>query len=124
MNTAVWILQVILAIKFLSTAVTHGPGQGRQTLQTGIQRMGRGTPGLLYAIAAAMGLAAIGLVLPAAARSLGWLAPAAAAALALLELISIPLHLRCREKPNLIPSLVLLALAAFAAYARWALAPL
>ena len=39
-------------------------------------------------------------------------------------LISIALHVAGREKPNIVPGLVLVALAAFIAYGRWALVPL
>jgi hypothetical protein len=63
------------------------------------------------------------LVLPAVPGIPGWTAPAAAV-LAAMNLLSLFLHRMCREKPNLIPNLVLLAMAAFTAYGRWFLAPL
>ena len=68
--------------------------------------------------------ASIGLVLPAFINSLAWLAPLSAAGLAGLNLISLLLHLKFREKPMLFAGIILLALSAFVAYGRWILSPL
>jgi len=123
LNTFLWILQIILAVKFLSIAVTHGGRQGRPKMAAGITRMGPYARPLLYAVAAFSVAASVGLVLPAVPGIPGWTAPAAAV-LAAMNLLSLFLHRMCREKPNLIPNLVLLAMAAFTAYGRWFLAPL
>jgi hypothetical protein len=39
-------------------------------------------------------------------------------------LLSIPFHRACREKPNILPGLVLFGIAAFTAFGRLALYPL
>lgn len=39
MTTALWIIQVILGIKLLSVAYTHGLRQSQPTMQDAIQKM-------------------------------------------------------------------------------------
>ena len=51
-----------------------------------------------------------------------WLTPLAGAGLVLLMLGAMATHLRRREYPNVVPNLVLLALAGFVAYGRFATA--
>jgi hypothetical protein len=124
MNTVLWVIQVILSIKFLSVAFTHGFRRGQPLMQQGIQRMGPSTPSILSATAGVMFVGSIGLLLPAISRLPTWTAPAAAAVLAISMLVSIVLHLKCREKPVLIANIVLFVLSAFVAYGRWEIAPL
>jgi hypothetical protein len=124
MDTLLWALQIILAIKYLSIAYSHGLRQDQSKMAQGILRMGSYARPLLYLVAGFALLTGIGLVLPAAVAVPVWVAPLAAAVLAGMNLLSILLHRACREKPNIIPSLVLLLMAAFTAYGRWVLAPL
>jgi hypothetical protein len=124
MNILLWILQIILAIKFFSTAFTHGLGQGSTKMARGLERMGSYARPVLYLVAVFSMLAAAGLILPAVPGATAWTAVPAAAVLAAMNLLSLVLHRACREKHNLLPNLVLFAMAGFTAYGRWLLAPL
>lgn len=124
MNIILWVLQAALAVKFGSVAYTHGLRPLHPDMQRGRQRFGAAARPLLIVISACTFLGALGLVLPAAIGTLAWLAPPAAALLALLMLPAAGLHVACREKPKVVVSVVLFALAAFVAYGRWGIAPL
>jgi hypothetical protein len=124
MNILLWFLQVVLGIKFLSVAYSHGLRQGQEKMKEGIRRMGPFTRPLLYGIAVCTFLGGIGLLIPAAARVPTWLTPITAGLLAFMMLLSIMFHFACQEKPKIWASLILFGLAAFLAYGRWALAPL
>jgi hypothetical protein len=123
-NSILWFLQAILSIKFLSVAYSHGIRQDQSKMQQGIQKMGHWARPVLYFVAAILLLSSAGLILPAASGVHAWITPFIAAVLAGLMLLSILFHLQCREKPNILPSLILFALAAVVAYGRWILAPL
>jgi hypothetical protein len=122
-NIVLWIVQAILAIKLLTTAFTHGLRHDKPTLREAIQKYGLGAGPMLYLAALGTLLVALGLVLPGLLGA-GWLVSPMAAAAAVMLLVSIYFHIRAREKPNIIVSIILCALAAFVAYGRWALAPL
>ena len=123
MDVVLWVVQAILAIKCLSAAFTHVLA-GKASMAQAIPRLGSAGRLLAVAAGALMLLAAIGLILPGVLGAPAWLTPVTAAALAVMLGVSIPLHLKSREKPMIWVSLVLLALAAAAAYGRWVLAPL
>jgi len=124
MNIVLWVLQVVLAVKFLSVAYTHGLRPDPAKMQRGNQRFGAAARPLLIVIALAVSLCAVVLVLPAATGAAAWLAPWSAALLAVMMLAALGFHLACRENPKSVVSLVLFALAAFVAYGRWVIAPL
>jgi hypothetical protein len=124
MNVALWFLQAILAVKFATVAFTHGLRQDQATMQQGIEKMGASTRPLLSLIAAVLFLGCVGLVGPGAFGLLTWLTPYMAAVLAVIMLLSIPLHLKCREKPKVFASIILLIMSAFVAYGRWFIDPL
>ena len=44
MNTALWVLQIILAIKLISVSFTHGFRQSLPSMQEAIQKNGEGFP--------------------------------------------------------------------------------
>ncbi|MCC7353795.1 MAG: DoxX family protein [Anaerolineae bacterium] len=123
MNTLLWALQVILAVKFGSVAYSHGLRTDQAKMQQGIQRLGAVARPLLTLIALCTFLGGVGLILPGATGILTWLTPLSAAILALMMLLSVGFHLRCRESPNLVPGFVILALATFLAYGRWVIVP-
>ena len=123
MNTVLWILQIVLCLKFVSTAYTHGFRRDQAKWQQGMQRMGAAARPLLTLTAVLVLLGGVGLILPAATGILPWLTPVSAALLAVMMLVAVGLHVGCRETPNIVPGLVLFALAAFLAYGRWVLAP-
>ncbi|MBL8058461.1 MAG: DoxX family protein [Anaerolineales bacterium] len=124
MDTVLWALQIILAIKFATVAFTHGVRPDPVKMARGRQRLGAAARPLLTLIAAAVLLGGLGLILPAALGMWPWLTAWAAALLAGLMLAALGLHLACRDQPNSLVSLILFALAAFLAYGRWVLAPL
>jgi FtsH-binding integral membrane protein len=123
MNAILWIIQIILAIKLLSVAWSHGVRQDQAKMQTGIRRMGGSARPVLYAVAAGSLILGIGLIVPAAASVPTWVVPLSAGILAAGMALSILFHRACRENPNIIPSLVLLVFAAFVAYGRMILVP-
>jgi hypothetical protein len=123
MNIALWILQIVLGLKFVSVAYTHGLRPDKTKMQRGVQRLGALAWPLLTLIALCAFLGAVGLVLPAATGILTWLTPLAAALLALMMLLAVGFHVACRETLNIVVGLILFALAAFVAYGRWVIAP-
>jgi len=123
-HTVLWVLQIVLALKFGSAAYTHGLRAAKGDMQRGAQRLSALGRPLLIVSALCMFAGAVCLVLPAATGILPWLTPWAAAILALMMGVGMGLHAACREKPRIAVGLVLVALAAFVAYGRWALAPL
>lgn len=124
MDTVLWVIQAILAIKCLSSALIHGLQQGKPSVQQAAARLGRWARILLSAAAVAMLAAALGLILPGVLRVWLWLTPLSAAALGVMLLVSIPLHFKSRDKPMVFVSLVLLILSIAVAYGRWFIAPL
>ena len=123
MNTGFWIVQIALCLKCVSVAYTHGFRRDQAKWQQGMQRMGAAARPLLTLIAVLVLLGGIGLVLPAATGILTWLTPLSAAVLAVMMLVAVGLHVRCRETPNVAAGLALFAMAALLAYGRWVIAP-
>jgi uncharacterized membrane protein YphA (DoxX/SURF4 family) len=124
MNTALWILQIILCIKFVSVAFTHAFRRDKVEVQQAMQKLGAPARPLLTLAALGTFLGGVGLVLPTMSAALAWLVPWAAALLALMTLLSIGLHIASRESPKIWVSLILFVLSAIVAYGRWAIAPL
>jgi hypothetical protein len=120
MSTFLWILQVVLAVKLVTTAYSHGvrpdPAKMKGT--------GAGRRPLLALTAAALLVIAAGLILPGALGVWAWLTPWVAVAFAVLMLLATRLHDGCREQTNLVADLVLMVLAVFLTFGRWVLAPL
>ena len=123
MNIVLWALQIVLALKFVSVAYTHGFRADQTKMQRGNQRLGAVARPLLILIALCSFLGGAGLILPGALGILTWLTPLAAALLALMMLGAIKFHVTCCEKPKIAVDLVLFALAAFVAYGRWVIVP-
>ncbi|NLE75702.1 MAG: hypothetical protein GX605_02975 [Chloroflexi bacterium] len=124
MDALLWVMQAVLAAKFLVVVYTHGLRPGAAAVERGRQQLGAAARPLLALAALASALGALGLVGPAAVGALAAWVPWAAALLAGISLGSAGLHLKCQERPNSWVGLALGALAAFVAYGRWALAPL
>ena len=124
MNTVLWVIQIILSIKFVSVAYTHGIRRDKAEIQQAMRKLGAPAMPLLALAGLGTFLGGLSLVLPAASGSLGWLVPWAAALLAVMSLLSIGLHTVARQSPKIWVSLILFALAAFVAYGRWLIVPL
>jgi VIT1/CCC1 family predicted Fe2+/Mn2+ transporter len=123
-NIVLWALQIVLAIKFVSVAYSHGLRPDPVKMRRGRERFGGRARPLSAAVAICAFLGAVALVLPAAIGAAAWLTPWAAALLAVMMLGAIGFHLSCRDNPRTVVSLVLFALAAFVAYGRWTIVPL
>jgi len=122
-NTALWIIQIILGIKLITVSYTHGLRQSQPTMQEAIRKLGRSSKPLLYTIAFCTFIGTVGLTLPGVLGSSIWVTPVTALILSIMLLISILFHIKSREKPKIFVSIILFALAAFVAYGRWVLVP-
>jgi len=123
MNTALWVIQIILAIKLVSVAFTHGLRRDQQTMQEAIQKMGKSSRPVLNLDTIIILFASLGLVLPGLLKLSTPITAISAASLAVLLLVSIYFHARYRQKPNIFVSVILFALATSVAYGRWVLVP-
>jgi putative oxidoreductase len=122
MTIALRVVQALLAAFFLWAGVLHGFQYERARTQL---KWPAAVPrNVMIFIGVSEILGAIGLILPALTRILPWLTPLAALGLALIMVLAIGFHLTRREYPNIAFTVVLLALAAFVAYGRFAVAPL
>ncbi len=124
MNILLWIVQIILGIKLLTTAFTHGLQPSKPSMQESMQKLGKFSRPLHIAVAVITFLGTLGLLLPGVMGLPTWVTPRSAAVMAMLLLLSIIFHVKSREKPNIFVSVVLFAFAAFIAYGRWVLSPL
>jgi uncharacterized membrane protein YphA (DoxX/SURF4 family) len=122
MDTALWVLQILLALMFVAAGIGHatqwGSGSARMAWMLAVPKPLLTTIGILEIAGGA------GLVLPAITRIALWLTPLAAALLALVVIFAAAFHLRrVAEGSNAVANLVLAGLAAFVAYGRLVLAP-
>src|SRR5260221_5954901 len=124
MNIVLWIVQLLLGLAFRAAGYMHAFSADKAKTQPAMKWMGSVPKGLLTFIGSAEILGGIGLIVPAATGILPWLTPLAGAALAVVMLLAVGFHVTRRETPNIVTNLVLFAVAAFVAYARWFVAPL
>ena len=122
MNTAVWVVQVLLALAFGMSGVMKMT-QPRERLQTNLKWVEDFSDSSVKGIGALEFLGAIGLILPFLTGILPVLTPLAAVGLVLVMGGAIVTHLRRGEAPMTVVNLVLLALAAFVVYGRFVAAP-
>lgn len=117
METALWILQVLLAVIFLITGTTKLT-QPRQKMAAGPMRWAADVSDAQFrAIGAVEVLGAVGLILPAALGVAPLLTPLAAVGLALTMIGAIHTHVRYGESGRLAVPVLVLALALFVAVA-------
>jgi uncharacterized membrane protein YphA (DoxX/SURF4 family) len=122
MNSALWIVQVLLAAAFIFAGVTKA---FRYEYAHATLPWVKDVPrNLTTFIGVSELLGGLGLLLPALTGILPWLTPLAAAGLALVMLLAIGFHITRREWPAIGFNSVLLLLAAFVAYGRFAIMPL
>jgi uncharacterized membrane protein YphA (DoxX/SURF4 family) len=120
MNITLWVLQVLLAVAFFA----HGwlllmpPPEIAAQMNAELPRW------FWVFLGVAEVLAAIGLTLPGAARVLPWLVPSAAAGVTFVMISATIWHVARSEFSSAAITTVLLAMAAFTAYARWRIAPI
>lgn len=123
MNTAIWIVQIVLALAFGMVGIGKLT-QPREKLQEKMKWVEDFSARALKGIGALELLAAIGLVLPALTGIVPVLTPLAAAGLILTMIGAMITHIRRKEMGMLIPNIVLLLLGAFVMYGRFVSAPL
>lgn len=123
MNIFLWALQIILAIKLITAAITHGLQKSKTTMQQAAEKMGKYSRFWHVLIAILTLLAAIGLILPAWLGIYTQLVIGSAVLTAFMMLASIFFHVRFRDKPMIFVSVILFAFAIFIAYGRLFLSP-
>jgi uncharacterized membrane protein YphA (DoxX/SURF4 family) len=118
MNTALWILQILLGLFFVyhSTLLLRA---SPERSQGGMRWMVEMPSGLRLFAAVADGLAGVALILAPLVHPIAWLAPLAAAGLVALMLGAIVFHLGRREYPNIGLNAFLGVLAAVIAWGRF-----
>ena len=123
MNTALWIVQGLLALAFLMAGVMK-VSQPKEKL---VDKLGEWvndfSESTLRLIGTVEILGAFGLVLPALTGILPWLTGLAAVGLALTMIGGALVHLKHKENAKVIAPAVLLLLAAFVGYGRFVVVP-
>jgi uncharacterized membrane protein len=122
MDTALWILQILIALGFIAAGLNHITGRdnatGRMAWMLDVPKTSLSTIGILEIAGG------LGLILPVVTGIALWLTPLAAALLAVVMVLAAGFHLRRPgEASNAATNLVLGGLAAFVAIGRLVLAP-
>ena len=122
MEIAAWVAQVIAALAFGLHGYTllFRPEQALRQFPWA----GDVPDNMKRLIGTAELLGAIGVIVPAVTTVLPWLTPLAAVGLATIMVLAALFHITRREWPNVVFNLVLGAIAAFVAYARYVALPL
>jgi len=124
MNTALWIVQILLALVFLM-AGTGKVSQPKEKLkERGMKFVEDFSGGTVKVIGSLEIAGALGVVLPSLFNVIPQLTPLAAGGLVLTMIGATLTHIRRGEYPIIIVNIVLLAMAAFVAYGRLTLVPL
>ncbi len=118
MNTALWVIQIVLAVAFLAAGVLK-LSQPREKLEASLPWTTDFATGTIRLIGAAEVLAAFGLVLPAALGIAPVLTPLAAVGLAVVMVGAVVTHARRKEPQAIVINVVLLALAVVVAWGRF-----
>jgi hypothetical protein len=120
MNVVLWVLQVLLAVAFLA----HGwiflvpPADLVEQMNASLPRWFQLFLGLAEV------LAAVGLTLPGLTKIAPWLVPSAAIGITIVMVSATVYHVARGETSSAIITLILLAVAAFVAYARLRILPI
>jgi uncharacterized membrane protein YphA (DoxX/SURF4 family) len=123
MNTALWVVQILLALGFLLAGVP----KATQPIPALAKRItwAKDVPvSLVRFIGVVEILGALGLILPALTGILPWLTVAAAVGLAIVMASAIVFHVVRGEANRIALNIVFLLLLLFVTYGRIALAPL
>jgi uncharacterized membrane protein YphA (DoxX/SURF4 family) len=123
MDTAVWIVQVLVALAFAMAGIGKLT-QPREKLAARMAWVEDFSANQVRLIGLVELLGAIGVILPSLTGILPWLTPFAGAGLALVMVGAAVTHLRRGEYGVIAVNLVLLALAVFVAYGRFVAAPI
>lgn len=123
MNTALWIVQALLALAFLMAGGMKVAQTRSKLMEMGMEYVEDFTDAQVKGIGVVELLGAVGLILPMALDILPVLTPLAAVGLALTMVGAAYTHYRRDEVPKIAPNVVLFALAVFAAYGRFVIEP-
>ena len=123
MNTAIWIVQILLALAFLMTGLIKLT-QPKEKLAQQMGWVNDFSPSIVKTIGGVEILGAIGLIFPALTHILPILTPLAAVGLVLVMIGAAATHLRRKEYPMIVANIVLLLLAVFIVYGRFVAVPL
>ena len=123
MDTALWILQVLLAVAFVGAGLMKLT-QPKAKIAERMAWANDFSDTQVKLIGLVELLGAVGLILPAIMRILPILTPLAAVGLVLTMIGAALVHVRRGEIPMIVPNLVLLVLAAIVAYGRFVAFPL
>ena len=120
MNIALWIAQGLLAAMYLMAGVikTFQTAKAKEQMPWAKER----SDGFVRFVGTSELLGALGLILPLVTGILPWLTPLAAIGLIIIQLLAIFTEHLPKKEYNVIPiNVVLLALAVFVVFGRWAL---
>ena len=121
MNSALWVLQMLLGLFFVAAGINHG--FRIEQARTQMAWMAVLPDNLLRFIGTCEILGGIALILPAVTGVLPILTPWAAFGLAIMMVLAAIFHLRRQEYQAIALNFILFACVAFVAYGRVELAP-
>ncbi|OKH83011.1 membrane protein [Mycobacterium sp. ST-F2] len=119
MNTALWIVAVVLAFVFVGSGVMKLVLPKEKLVAQGLGGLADVDPNAIRGIGAAEVAGAIGLIVPPLVHILPVLTPLAAVGLAAVMVGAIVTHGRRKEYPNVAINVVLLGLALFVSWGRF-----
>ncbi len=123
MNIVLWVVQVVAGLAFLG-AGSMKASQPKPKLAPNMPWVNDFSDTQVRGIGVLEILGGLGLILPGITRIAPWLVPLAAAGLIIIMVGAALYHARKHEYSGMVPSLVLLLLAAFVLYGRWIVAPI
>jgi len=124
MNTAIWIVQVLLALASGAAGAGKIASTKDKLYSQGMKFVEDFSANTIKAIGAAELLASVGLVLPALTGILPVLTPVAAGGLMIVQAGAAYTHVRRKENGMVAINAVLFIMAAFVAYGRFVAVPL
>ena len=123
MNIALWVVQILLALAFLAAGAMKA-SQPIERLKQNMQWVGHTTPPIVRTVGILEVLGGLGLILPAVTHILPWLTAAAAVGLVLTMIGAAIVHIALKDYKGIGAPIVLLILALFIVYGRFAIVPL
>jgi len=123
MNIALWVVQALAALAFLGAGLLKSV-QPIEKLKASLGWVKFATPVQVRLVGIAEILGGLGLILPAALKILPWLTPTAAAALAVIMIGAVVVHIRLKEGKQAGAPLILLILCLVIVIGRIWLAPI
>ena len=123
MNIALWVVQILLALAFLAAGAMKA-SQPIEKLKQNMQWVGHTTPAIVRTVGILEVLGALGLILPAVTHILPWLTAAAAVGLVLTMIGAAIVHIALKDYKGVSAPIILLILALFIVYGRFAVVPL